>query len=308
MPHRFFLIALAALAAVSLAGFMQARWENARLRAALEALSPPPGVASASDVAYGAESADQPEASLSEQGLGTSAAASTLVSPPAWRRESIGRLLNNPEARQVWIDARKAGLDRAYAPFFRQLGLDEDRLDLLRELMAEQQAARAAAATLGRNGRDPAAQAAAEAWDRQAEDNVDRSIADLIGPRGLDWLDAYEQTLPERSMVEDFSHRLHALGLDLPESQVEALIVEFAEERAESPLSRDLSRLSPGEWRTVDQSDVDRYLAERRERDQRLLFRAQGLLSNEQIEALADVQIRDREAVERRLRLMLRGP
>lgn len=156
-----------------------------------------------------------------------------LISPTTARTASRGAGINRfaammeqPEVQRLFALQHKAALDGRYADLFKRLGLTPAQLDQFKNLLVEKTTAAAdvlmAAREQGinpRRDRDAVQQLVA---DSQAD--IDESIRALLGESGFTQFKQYEQTMPQRAVVDQLEQRLSYSSTPLSSEQGDALV------------------------------------------------------------------------------------
>lgn len=179
-------------------------------------------------------------AATGRNGSGTGTASSTDTGPGdarddggrMWRGRggaeaaAIREVMAKPEVQAMMTSARKAVLDQQYAPLLRALNLPPEQSDRLLALLAERQNTlqdvMSAAREQGVNPRsDPAG---FRKLVSDAEGSVNDSIKSLLGDTGYSQFTNYEQTMPQRNVVNALQQRLSATDAPLTTTQSDQLV------------------------------------------------------------------------------------
>ncbi len=143
----------------------------------------------------------------------------------------MAELMKDPEFAAAWKLEQEARIDQRYGSLFAQLNLPPDKLAALRELLAERENAGrevfASAVAQGLNPREARDQLRELAGELEAE--VDANISTTLGAHVLDSIKSYNNSAPQRNVVNDLSQRLVATGQTLNSSQSTALTQVLAE-------------------------------------------------------------------------------
>lgn len=139
---------------------------------------------------------------------------------------ALRELVNKPEVQALMRVQQKAAIDSRYAAFFHSLNLAPEQADKLKDLLVERQTTLQdvmnAAREQGINPRnDPEGfrQLVAD-----AQSDITNGIKGLIGDNGLAQLQNYEQTLPQRNLVNDLQQRLSYTNSPLTPTQADQLV------------------------------------------------------------------------------------
>lgn len=136
-----------------------------------------------------------------------------------------------PEVQALMRVQQTAAIDARYAALFHRLNLGTAQSDQLKSLLAERQTTLQdvlmAAREQGVNPRtDP------EGFRKliaDAQGEVDVGIKSLLGDAGFAQLQNYEQTLPQRNLVNDLQQRLSYTAAPLSATQADQLVQILAD-------------------------------------------------------------------------------
>lgn len=146
-------------------------------------------------------------------------------------------LMNKPEVQAMLAQQQKAALDSRYAALFKNLNLSPEQADKLKSLLIERQASRQDVFEAARaQGIDPRENP--EAFRKLMADTrneVEGSIKSLLGDTGYAQLQNYEQTMPQRGLVNDIQQRLSYTNTPLTASQAEQLVQILAANAPQRP-------------------------------------------------------------------------
>jgi hypothetical protein len=147
---------------------------------------------------------------------------------PRARLNNLVTLLDNPEFNKLWTGQQKAMLDGRFSALFKNLNLSGADLDRLKSLLVEKQNANidvlSAAREQGLNPRNPSDRAEIGNLMQTAEAQVDSNIRQLLGDGQYSQYQNYEQTIPQRSLVNQLSQTLSYSGSPLQDAQAEQLV------------------------------------------------------------------------------------
>lgn len=144
-----------------------------------------------------------------------------------------GRLpafLENPEAQRLMGIQQRAALDQRYGDLFRLLNLPPAQLERFKDLLVERQTAAmdvlAAARSQGLNNRENRGEIRSLLEATQAE--IDANIRALVGDTNFQRYQNYNQTQPQRAVVNRLAERLSYSSLPLSSQQSEQLVQMLA--------------------------------------------------------------------------------
>jgi hypothetical protein len=139
---------------------------------------------------------------------------------------AIRALMDKPEVQQLRAIQQKAMIDARYAALFKSLNLSSDQADKVKGLLADRQTAlqdvRAAALEQGINPRTDPAGYSKLVSDAQAD--INNSIKATIGDTGFAQLQQYDQTMPQRNLVNQLQQNLSYTGTPLTDAQAGQLV------------------------------------------------------------------------------------
>ncbi len=139
---------------------------------------------------------------------------------------AIRELMNKPEVQAMVATQQKAAVEARYAALFKSLNLSPEQSEQLKSLLVERQTSRQDLFEAARaQGIDPRENP--EAYRKLLTDSrneFDSSIKGVIGESGLAQLQSYEQTLPQRNIVDELQKRLSYSNTPLTATQADQLV------------------------------------------------------------------------------------
>jgi hypothetical protein len=217
------------------------------------------------------------------------------------RADRFRQMMADPNFQNAMLERSKSRIERNYAGLLRTLDLDEETVGIFMTLLAERSNFESQAAFQWRAGRnDPEAVIEVEFMLEENLAQIDRSLAEVLGDEKYGAYDYYQSTLPQRQSVGELARKLSYSGTPLTEDRAEVLVGVMAAAGESLPYTTDLAQLSPRDRSTVTQDDLAVYIDERRTLNEIILSEASLVLEEDQLEALADQQIREVEQLERR--------
>lgn len=147
------------------------------------------------------------------------------------RINPMATLMQNPEFARALVTQQKSALDQRYADLFRRLNLAPDQVDRLKDLLIERQSAAAdvmaAARAQGVDGRENRDELRQLIQSTQAE--TEQAIKAFLGNSGYNEYQTYEQTQPQRALVNQLETKLSYSGAPLQAAQMDQLVQILAE-------------------------------------------------------------------------------
>ena len=139
---------------------------------------------------------------------------------------AIRDLMTKPEVQAMVSLQQKAAIEARYATLFKNLNLPTEQVEKLKTLLAERsttmQDVMSVAREQGINPRENP-----DAFRKlvsDAQNEINNSIKSVIGDQGFAQLTTYEQTLPQRNIVNELQQRLSYTSTPLTAAQAEQMV------------------------------------------------------------------------------------
>ena len=139
---------------------------------------------------------------------------------------AMRELMSKPEVQAMLSLQQKAAIEKRYAALFKNLNLPAEQIEKLTTLLADRtttmQDVMSAAREQGINPRENP-----EAFRKlvsDVQDQINNGIKSVIGEQGFAQLSTYEQTLPQRNVVDELQQRLSYTGVPLTPAQAEQMV------------------------------------------------------------------------------------
>ena len=150
---------------------------------------------------------------------------------------AIRELMNKPEVQAMINFQQKAGIEARYSALFKNLNLPPEQIEKLKTLLAERsttmQDVMSAARDQGINPRENPD--AFRTLVADAQNEINKGIKSVIGDQGFAQLTNYEQTLPQRNLVNELQQRLSYGSTPLTSGQAEQLVQILATNAPQRP-------------------------------------------------------------------------
>ncbi len=214
------------------------------------------------------------------------------ASPQNWqarRANFFKQMLENPERRQMFIEANKGRVERGYAALFKKLNFSDEEAGVFMSLLAER--------SLFQRGLQMAADDQ-KAVAQANLDTLDAGLAELLGEEGYASYEAYQGSLSQRRTVDNLNRKLSYSGTPLSEDAAENLISMMASQESSFQFSNDLSNLERGNRREYSQEDIEVYIDERNALNTQILDSARDILNEDQLDSLLEQQLEETERIQ----------
>jgi hypothetical protein len=215
----------------------------------------------------------------------------------AGMKEFLAKMMSDPDMKEAMRKQTRVFLQTSYASLFKELGLTPEQTDQLLDMLADRQLkmTESSSALFGDQA-NKADAAKAIADQRKA---ADEQIRQFLGDANFQKLEKWETSLGTRMQVDQFKQRLAGGSAPLQDFQSQQLGTIMAEEatRATPQMSADeISRVQKGDpTALMSEEGVNRMLAHQTEVNQRVLDRARGFLTPEQLKSLGELQAQQLE-------------
>ena len=150
---------------------------------------------------------------------------------------AVREMMTRPEVQALINQQQKAAIDARYAPLFKSLNLPSDQVDKLKALLAERsttmQDLMSVAREQGVNPRENPEAFRKLMTDSQNE--INQSIRAVVGEQGFAQLSNFEQTMPQRGVVNELQQRLSYTNAPLTTAQAEQMVQILAANPAPRP-------------------------------------------------------------------------
>lgn len=207
---------------------------------------------------------------------------------------AIGDMLKNSETRDLIRSHQKAVMgslvDKSYAEFFKSMNLTPEQAGTLKDLILNKMLAGAELGLQSLSGEMTPAERTAQA-QRLQEDQaaINEQIKTLLGEDNYAVFQDYEKSIPDRMAVDQFKAQLgDAQALNPGQEQL--LMAALTEERRNFRFTTDFNdqnNYSEDLLTKFNEANVNQYVSELDQLNQRYLERAQSILSPAQFEAYA---------------------
>lgn len=147
----------------------------------------------------------------------------------------LANMMKNPQMKEMVRAQQKVMLDRQYGSLSKYLNLPPERLDALKELLADRQMAMVDVGMAMMGGSESERKQALEET-KAIKADYDKKIQDLLGSQDYPTFQDYEKTVNERMSVQMFKDTLPTADV-LSDQQEDSLIAAMYQQRKDMPAS-----------------------------------------------------------------------
>lgn len=218
--------------------------------------------------------------------------------------QGFAAIFKDPKMREMIKAQQKAimgpMLDKEYGALFQQLHLTPEQTTALKNLIEKKMFAGTDAGFSMLDGSLNVPQRADLAKQVKSQtDKIDNQIKQLLGDEDYQTFQNYEQTVPDRMVVGQFSDQLAGTGMALSAKQQDELIQAMSDERKNFQWTTDLnnpSGLANGDYAAMFNGDnINKLAQEEAQLDRGILTQARQILTPKQLTAFQDFQKTQRQ-------------
>jgi len=205
--------------------------------------------------------------------------------------KGLAKMFDDPEMRKSMKAQQGMGIRMMYGELFKQLNLTPKQTETAMDLLAERQMELSAHAMrfVGETQGQPDEQAGAALADGKRE--YDEQLRVALGESNFKRLEAYEKTIGDRMVLQQFDGQFSSAGAPLQEQQREALLRIIGEERERTPAAAfDASNPQAQIQALQNPEATEQWITAQEELDRRVLARARQNLNATQVSAFESIQ------------------
>jgi len=205
--------------------------------------------------------------------------------------DALARMMKNPAMKEMMRSQQKLMINSSYGPLFKDLALNDERKAQLTQLLLDQQmqALDKAQSALGTNGGFDFGKLATAAKDQESQN--DDAIKSFLGDQ-YPYYEDYKKTMGDRVQLEQLRSQLDGTKSALNDSQIKDILYVIADEREKQPplISQDPQAAAANLEKMFSTDTMDKQLQWQEEINKRVLDRAAGILSPEQLKSYSEFQ------------------
>lgn len=214
-------------------------------------------------------------------------------------RSDFAALMANPEFAKALSVQQRAALDGRYADLFKKLKLAPSELEKLKTLLIDRQTTRTDVMSSARaQGLDPRTNRdELNKLTAAAQAEVDASIKTSLGETVYAQFQAYENTQPQRGLIDQLDQRLSYTSTPLNLNQSDFLLTVLTASPPPAPTPADSPQGGPHNWGGNRNTSLI---------TDAIIQQAQSVLAPDQISALKQLQAE--QMAQQKMRDLMRNP
>jgi hypothetical protein len=221
--------------------------------------------------------------------------------------DMLGKMMKDPAMREMMRSQQKAVINQMYGGLFKELNLTPAEKEKLSAVLTDSQM-RTIENAQGLFGKkeDPAAQDTQKNIE-ETKKQTDEELKALLGDERFAKFQDYQKNLGERMQLDQLKTSLEAANLPLQEQQSAQLLQIMKEEKAAVPpvIPSDGTQLGQNMKELMTQENMKKQLDWMEDYNRRVLERANGVLSADQLKELKESQ--ERQLAMQKLGLKMAG-
>jgi len=218
----------------------------------------------------------------------------------------LHEMLKEPEMRELMRKHQRGVVQDTYGPLLDSLGLEGEARQAAFDLLVERQLAMSdlGVAMMDDSLTEAGREELAAKLDAVREDYAAR-LQNELGAEGFATFERFEESQPERGMLNTVKGKLEARGLELAPETEQALMDTLYEARQGFDFTLDVYDQARAP-RAVTREEIEVFVAERRELNAQIREEAAGILTAEELRALETSQEQQLSMQEMGLRMSAR--
>src|SRR6266404_4101488 len=211
--------------------------------------------------------------------------------PMAAMVKGVGEMFKNPEMKEFVKSQQKTVLsgmlDKTYAPFFAQLGLNTEQSASLKDLVLNKSLVDAGAGMEMMSGEmDATHRTAIFEQAKKEKDAIEAQIKQMLGDDNFKQYEDYQKSMPDRMSIGMFKDQQASGTAPLTPDQEAQLVQVMSDERQKFKFTTDFSdqsKLASDLAGNFTKEKMDQFLQEQEQLNQQYMSRAQSVLSTDQL-------------------------
>jgi regulator of replication initiation timing len=219
--------------------------------------------------------------------------------------KTMAKMFDDPEMKETMRNQQRMGIRMLYGEIMRELGLSQEDADIVMDILVDRQMDLSAAAMKqfgeeGSPGDIPAAAAAA------SETHNDK-LKSILGDAKFKELESYESSMGDRWMLNQFESEFSTAGAPLAKDQKTKLLAIMQEERGKTPPGQtnfgNISNTADQLQAMQTDEGINQIVSVQEDFNRRVMERARGVLSPDQIVAFEKVQKQQTDLMNTQLKM-----
>jgi hypothetical protein len=207
--------------------------------------------------------------------------------------KGVAKMFTDPKMKEAMRGQQSAGVAMMYGDLAKYLGLTPDEARQVLALITDRQMEQMnkSMALLNKGTLDAATLTEAGKQGEAAKADYDAALKDVLGKERFAKLQEYEKTMGERFALSQLRNQLSAGGMPLDDNQAAGLLSIMQEERARTPNPMAGNTDPAAQAKLLQNGEMmEGMFKSQEEYNRRVLDRARGVLSPDQLQAFETAQ------------------
>lgn len=237
---------------------------------------------------------DGPEGLGSEHAEALANEAKKPEKAPAAREEvekhnpmsAMADMMKDPAMKEMMKSQARAQVEFMYRDLFELLGLDAGKQEQLTKMLEDRSAAGMDLGFSMMGGKEMSAEEKKRKMDemKAATDASDKALKELLGDSAFAKFESFEKSQPERLQLNTLNSQLKDKGIELSEEAESKLMDTMFQERTNFKFDMDFADQKNFDFEKYNEAGLSRYAEQQQELRGRILTKAEGILTPEQLE------------------------
>lgn len=204
----------------------------------------------------------------------------------------IADMMKDPAMRDMMKSQMRGQIENQYRDLFDLLDLDQGQRDNLGKILAERQSSGMDLGLALMSGQTLSAEEkkAKETEMKEMKEKSEAELKTLLGDEKFGQFQRFEKSQPERMQLSSLNNQLRDKGMALSADAETQLMDAMYEERTGFKYDNDLSDQTNMDMSRFTEENLKRYEEQNAELQQKVLARASGILSPEQLDVFQKSQ------------------
>ena len=201
-------------------------------------------------------------------------------------------MMKDPAMKEMMKTQMRSQLEFAYRDLFDLLGLDAGKQDKLTKMLAERAGAGMELGLAMMGGEKMSAEEKKEKTEelKASTETSDKALRELLGDADYAKFESFEKSQPERLQLSTLNSQLKENGIGLSEEAESKLMDAMFHERTNFKYDTDFADHKNFDLDKYNEAGLARYAEQQKELRARILTKAEGILSADQLQVFQKAQ------------------